>query len=338
MRRRVLLALILLLSACHGRGDRDPFTDSRIPPNLGPAFWPPQGWAWGLLQVGDDPPQRYGVGAPIDQPASAQLLYLPTYGGVSEEYFETANALIGRRIQVWTLDGVGQGGSGRIADARDLGHVDSFRGDVDGVEQLAATVIRPDARRPLVVVADGAAAPVLLRAAEDRPVGVAALVLTQPRLNGPAHPAAPPHGSPWARWLRYGQYRAPGQGAWRREAPAGQAGSAAFARHAWQIANPDLRMGGPSLGWLAAFDELTAAAKAGLHRVGLPVLVLVDPTAPAGQRRDQAALCRALPHCTLTAAPPDAWPDREADFAAGVVKSAANPPETAPLPIASPGR
>ena len=43
---------MLLLAACGGGGDgRAPFVESRIPPALGPRFWAPEGWAWGLLTV-----------------------------------------------------------------------------------------------------------------------------------------------------------------------------------------------------------------------------------------------------------------------------------------------
>jgi len=159
IRRCVLLAVALLLSACGARGERDPFTDSRIPPALGPAYWPPGGWAWGLIQVDRNPPQRYGVAAPPDQPPLAQVLMLPGYGGLVEEDFPAANVMIGRRIQVWALDGVGQGGSGRIALPRDVGHVDSFAGDVLGVQQMLAQVIRPADGAPLVAIAEGTAAP-----------------------------------------------------------------------------------------------------------------------------------------------------------------------------------
>jgi len=339
MRRFVLAALLLGLCAC-GRGDgRDPFTDSRIPPNLGPAFWPPQAWAWGLVQVGAAPAQRYGVGAPLDEPPIAQVLLMPGYGGTSEEDFQTASAFIDERMQVWTLDGVGQGGSGRIVAPRDLGHVDSFTDDVEGVRQTLDRVIRPSPDTPLVAIADGSAALVLLRAAQTGLPGVAAIVLTEPRLRGSGLAPRASSGPPWARWLHYGRYRAPGAGGWRREDGGAEPGSTAYVRHAWQTANPDLRMGGPSLGWLAAFDELLAALRAdGPRKIDLPVLILVDPKAPPAERADAADLCHALPHCALASVAASDWAPREIAFVNGVAHADANPLATRALPNPRPGR
>ena len=112
-----------------------------------------------------------------------------------------------------------------------------------------------------------------------------------------------------------------------------------FVRHAWQLANPDLRMGGPSAGWQAAFDDLLSTLRAGgWARVRAPVLVLADPAAPADERQAQAALCRALPHCAFALAAPAQWPQREAGFIETLVAAAANPLETRALPIARHGR
>jgi hypothetical protein len=91
-------------------------------------------------------------------------------------------------------------------------------------------------------------------------------------------------------------------------------------------------MGGPSLGWRAAFDELNASVTAeGLTRIRLQVRVLVDPSGSAADRASAVRLCSALPHCALAVADPGQWPQREADFAAQAAAAAA-------LSIPSPGR
>src|SRR5262249_31672451 len=105
-----------------GHDSRDGFADSRPPPGLAERFYPPEDWAWGFLQVGDAPAQRYGVAAPPVTPR-ADVLILPDYGESAETWFETARDLTASGYVVWVLEGVGQGGSGRLTGHRDLGHV-----------------------------------------------------------------------------------------------------------------------------------------------------------------------------------------------------------------------
>src|SRR5260221_3170734 len=150
---RGLLVIVIgcALGSC-GRGDDpSPFAESRTPAGLAERFYPPEGWGWGFIQVGDAPVQRYGVAAP-GVVARAHILILPDYGETAETWFETARDLNARGFAVWVLEGVGQGGSGRLVGQRDLGHVASFAPDVAAVKAMARVVIRPDARTPLIVL------------------------------------------------------------------------------------------------------------------------------------------------------------------------------------------
>jgi lysophospholipase len=291
VRRAVALALLLLLAACGRSGERAPFTDSRLPPGLAQSGWPPAGWTWGLIQVRSDPPQRYGV-APASDVARAQLLILPGYGGLAEEWFSPANDFTARGYVVWVLEGQGQGGSGRYVTPRDLGYVRSFDGDVGSIRQMVATAIAPTPAEPLVAIADETAAPEALRAAEEGLSGVSALILTDPRFWPPGPPIDPGKAR-WRTRLGFGAARAPGQGAWRRDAA-----DPNTVRHDWQTANPDLRMGGPSYGWISAFDDLIAQLQSSdLRRVTLPVLILETGRTDAVAER----LCRLMPRCRIQA-------------------------------------
>ena len=104
---------------------------------------------------------------------------------------------------------------------------------------------------------------------------------------------------------------------------------------AWQIANPDLRMGGPSLGWQAAFSELAQAVHASAwSKVTAPVLLLANSARAA----DADRLCRALPHCRRGRL--DAVHGRapaEADFIQSLMGPSALPPWTRPAPVDDPG-
>jgi lysophospholipase len=81
--------------------------------------------------------------------------------------------------------------------------------------------------------------------------------------------------------LGLGQLRAPGGDAWRRDGPDDDAAHRTHDRfrgavtHAWQLANPDLRLGGPTLDYEAALARLQAATQADLARLhATPTLVI----------------------------------------------------------------
>jgi lysophospholipase len=288
--------LLLFLSGCGGPDTRQPFTDSRIPPGLETRFYPPEGWTWGLVKVGKAPPARYGVSSGAG-PVRGHVLILPDYGEPSEVWFETARELNARGLTVWTLEAVGQGGSGRhLRKDRDLGHATAFAPDVAAVQVMAAQVIRG---RPLTLVAGGSAAPVALSALEGG-MSADALVLESPRLDAQGDPRR-------ARWLTragLGALRAPGA-RWRREAPDdARLGLTADPhrgrlRLAWQTANPDLRMGGPSFAWIAAFDDAARESRAGTARIRTRVLI----TAPAPLAGLAAPLCRPIRDCQVQGFP-----------------------------------
>ena len=317
-RRGVLLACLTLLAAC-GAGDAGaPFVDSRPPPALSQADWPPIGWAWGLIQTADKAPaQRYGVAAAATMPR-AQVLVLPGYGDFAETHYRQIRSFIGQFYVTWALDGAGQGGSGRSVGPRDLGHVDSFDPDVAAVQGLVQRTIRPSPRAPLVLVAEATAAPVALRALQRDPSGISGVVLVRPVFRSGA--SVDPKLSDWAARLHVGGIRAPGGSGWSHAAKTPDVLTDEGRRQAWQAANPDLRMGGPSLGWLAAFDGLVSQAKgAGWRQVATPVLILsVHGAADA----DAGPICRALPHCTLETIGKDPTP-REIAFVEGFVPKGA---------------
>jgi lysophospholipase len=317
-RRGVLLAGLLLLAACGARDDGAPFVDSRPPPSLSLADWPPIGWAWGVIQTSDKAPaQRYGVAAAATMPR-AQVLVLPGYGDFAETHFRQIRAFIGQFYVSWALDGAGQGGSGRRVSPRDLGHIDSFDPDVLAVQGLVQRTIRPTPGAPLVLIAEGAAAPVALRALQRDPSGISGLVLVRPVFRSPG--GVDPNLSSWAGRLHLGFIRAPGGSGWSHDAKSPDTSTDLGRRQAWQAANPDLRMGDPSLGWYGAFADLVSQEKAaGWGRVATPVLILNDHGAADA---DAAVICRALPHCVLEQAGKDPTA-REIAFVEGFVAKGA---------------
>ena len=286
---------MIALAGCGGPDARAPFTDSRIPTGLEARFYPPAGWAWGLVKVGGNPPARYGVSAPPVRPR-ADIMILASYGEPAETWFETASELNGRGYVVWVLEPVGQGGSGRYSLPHDLGDAPSFDQDAVSASALAARFVR---RRPLIVLASRTSAPAAVRAlsADLRADGV---ILSAPALT-PA-PEALLSKASMMRGLGVGALREAGSAGWTRAGPDDVAlglthdGRRGRVRLAWQTANPDLRMGGPSWRWRAAFaDALQAAGAGSLSRLSEPVLILQ----PSRGLRPAQALCHRLARCTL---------------------------------------
>jgi len=268
--------LALMWFGIGGHDDTDVFVESQPPPGLAERFYPPEGWAWGLIHVGKSPVQRYGVVGAVGTPR-AQVLILPDYGESAETWFETVRDLNASGATVWVLDGVGQGGSARLTRHRDLGEVTSFEDDAASVRAMIDLVIQLQPNAPLVILGEGQGAMIAARAVETG-VQPAALVLSSPRCQG-----GPPAGR-WLKALGLGDLRAPGDLGWRRDGPDAFAAHRTHDRlrgvaaHLWQVANPDLRMGGPSLDWLTAARQLEDETVAAAPRIRVPVLD-IEPSA-----------------------------------------------------------
>jgi len=312
MRRRLpVLAWILLLApclvSCGDEGVRAPFAESRTPPSLDARFQPPAGWAWGYVKVGENLVQRYGVSAPPGAPRG-QILILPAYGESAEAWFETARDLNDRDYVVWILERQGQGGSERATPWRDLGHATSFAPDVTATRAMVKAVIRPNGQDPFVVLGAGDGGLVALRALEE---GLRAdtLILSSPNFDI-ADPPRPKTElirlARWARGLKLGFVRYPGQAGWKRDGPDGFAAKLTHdpargaVQQAWRRANPDLRMGAPSLAWYAAFYDAVDATGRDLKRVDTPVVMLDAGQDVKTLPQPQGAVCAALPRCAET--------------------------------------
>ena len=299
-RRLALAGLLLLLAGCGGSDDRAPFAESRIPPSLAPRFWAPEGWSWGLVHVGEAPAQRYGV-ASTSGGRRASVLILTGYGESAEAWFETVGDLTARGYTVWVLERAGQGGSARYVSPRDLGHVPAFDDDIAATRALLRMIQGGAPETPVILLGHSVGGLIALRAVE-RGATVDGLVL-----SAPAFAAGERADGPGAWLVKAGLGRVPavwGAG-WRRDGPDARAAgltsdpSRGKVQSAWQLANPDLRMGGQSLGWLAAFGDASVAAEADLGAVGTPTLLL---SAGADRNADAAAqdrVCRALARCEL---------------------------------------
>jgi lysophospholipase len=309
--RRFALPLLIALSltAC-GKHDGKAFLDSRTPPSLGPRFWKPQGWAWGVIRLEGVPEIRYGVASSTSGPGGKTMIIATGYGESAEVYYETVRDLNARGWTVWVIEPHGQGGSGRFPGETDIARSAGFDKDAAAIRWLVENVIRPAQDDQVVLAGHDTGAISALMALESGLARIDRVVLWAPRL-------APPGNAQEAKrfsMLGLGFLRAEGS-SWKR--PRVNISGRATLSLAWPVANPDLRMGGPGWSWSNAIAVALedATSPAALDRVRLPVTMSGPATGSSA-----ASVCRALPRCVHTAGPRDehlapdvsreAWLDR----------------------------
>ena len=181
-----------------------------------------------------------------------------------EKYFEVIDELRSRGLSVVTFDWRGQGGSDRLLPDRRKAHIADFGAydqDLDAVLRQAAMPLAGERGLPLIAMAHSMGGIVLLRRLHDVQKEFAAAILCAPMLG------INPRGSPWWIVEKIAFYL-------NRHAPSTEFvwGMAArdqlklpfalqivtsdrerYARNqAFLAADPELRLNGPTWGWLAA--------------------------------------------------------------------------------------
>jgi lysophospholipase len=289
-------ALAVLAGVCLSGCERTtpPAGATRIPPGLESRFYPPPGWTWSRLSLEGAPPFRYGVGI---EPKAIRgvVLILPGFGEPAEAWFETAHELTNEGYAVWVLDLAGQGGSGRWASTQEKGHLTSMQLNLDAVRRMVTQVIRPPPGMPFVLIGSDLGGQVALRAASNGLPELDALILSAPSLSDSALTIPGPFRTgviaEAASELGFDRLFGPEQSKWRGGGPPGASGRASVPQ-AWARANPELRTGGATWGWIRAHEASVGAARSPrtLQRLSLPVLML-------DQGGGGRAVCDALKAC-----------------------------------------
>lgn len=280
-RRAILvLALVLCAAGCDRRDASLPLAESRTPPDLPARFFPPEGWAWGYVQVGSHPPQRYGVAATWRAPR-ATIIILPDTGECAEAWFETANDLTRRSYSVWVLDRASECGSGRAGPPPDKIRIKSFDPDVSAVKALVRVVIRPGGETPIFLLGQGQGAILALNSAQ------AGLKIDGLILSSPSAPGSLAY-RPWSRNLPDAYQRNLTHDPWR-----------GHVAQSWMTANPDLRVSGADGDWTRLAREFSDRTRRSAQGLGRSTLILTPGPAAQGD----LDLCGAIGACSLTPLP-----------------------------------
>ena len=264
---------VLALAGCH-REAKTSYVDTRVPPSLGPRYFPPEGWAWGTVQAEGGSPVRYGVAAPTGVP-KASVVIAASAGEPAEVYYETARDLIGHGYTVWVLDPAPSPSAGAAA-----------------IHALIDNMVRPKASDTVVLAGGDFGAVEALLEAEVLTPRVNGLVLWNPRRTEPLGNAAAAKVK-----VGLGGFAADGERAWMR--PDYDLSGRATLPQAWETANPELRPKPRPWSWFAnaavAADQ--AADPARLRLLTVPALVAGPASDPRAQK-----LCAGIARCEYVAA------------------------------------
>lgn len=128
-------------------------------PSLEPRFQQPEGWRWHTFTNLKGRKLRFGSVFPKNRIPDAVVVCLPGLSEFSEKYFETAHDLLDRNLAFWVIDWQGQGHSDRHLNNRQKRHSSGFDEDISDLhyfimEYVKHAAVHPDVGRiPLVMLA-----------------------------------------------------------------------------------------------------------------------------------------------------------------------------------------
>lgn len=227
-----------------------------------------------------------------------------------EKYFEVVHELRQRGLSVFTLDWRGQGLSARPLADRQKGHVDRFEVYLDDLDTLMAHIGRNGAGAPLHLVSHSAGAHIGLRYVHDHPGLFDTVTCSAPMID-----LAAPRGT---RGLAAAGVRLTAKmGGERAYLPGtGRYGSGdqvfdgnplttdrlRFERmHKLMTDNPDLALGGPTVGWVrAALQSIATLSRADFAQaISAPTLILCAADERVVSNRATQRFAGWLPHAQL---------------------------------------
>lgn len=143
----------------------------------------PEGKKSGTVTTSDGFQLRYARWPTAVRPSRGTIIVLQGRAEFIEKYFETVEDLRQRGFEVLTFDWRGQGGSQRLLDDPEKGHIDHFNQYLDDLEAILSQIVLPDCRPPHYILAHSTGALVSLLAAPVLGNRIRRMVLISPLLK-----------------------------------------------------------------------------------------------------------------------------------------------------------
>lgn len=238
-------------------------TESNIP-DLEERFLAPEGWRWHDFKSGGYK-VRFGTATPKDKTPIATVVILPGLGEFCEKYFETARDLLAKGMAVWVIDWPGQGKSQRYLDDPNKRHSVGFQIEINALHDLYweyihhASMHPKVGRIPCVMLAHSMGANIGLRYLYQHPDTFKCAVFSAPMFGMYAFRHIPKLMAAALTGIGsvlMGERYAPGQKTWQTTQPLfdnsklSNDPQRSDIHHAWQEADPTLRLGGVTWQWL----------------------------------------------------------------------------------------
>jgi len=252
-----------------------PNSDIPTPDTLSPRQHMPQGWRWHVFRNNKGQRLRFGTVSPRGSVPDAVVVGLPGLSEFSEKYFEVAHDLLDRNLAFWVLDWQAQGKSDRPCKNPHRRHAHSFDDDIDDLhfflmEYVKHASIHPDVGRiPMVMLAHSMGGNIGLRYLMKYPGMFAAAAFSAP-MCGIASLSKVPLALPITEVLNLlmGSSYIFGGRNWTPDARTdpkrnvfSRDAQRAQVHNAWSVADPALRVGDVTFGWVYAAMQSCAALR-----------------------------------------------------------------------------
>ena len=262
----------------------------------------------GRFTTGDGLSIRYGIWPPTDSRCRGSVLLLNGRKEFLEKYAETIAELNARGLAVFSIDWRGQGLSTRLLADRLKGHVGSYADYLQDLELFVTRFVLPAADRPLFLLAHSMGAHIALRFLHRHPQTFDRAVLTSPMIDIRSAPYPRPLAGVLARtaviaglsqaYLPGATARSTLQRTFEGNPLTSDPRRFAVEREA-VTKDPDLALGGPTFGWLAAtLESIALTRRSGfLETITLPLLMVAAGRDAVVCENSQRRACERMPHC-----------------------------------------